>query len=182
MTNPTSIARALSEFTQKADKLILAAWLGGVRMQEGIQILKKANIPTFRTPEQAVRAFMTLVNYSRNLESLYETPRDIPLQFILDRGDFRSRFFDIIADKGAILSEATSKKLLDAYGIPVILTVPAATEDEAVLISEEMGFPVVLKISSPQITHKSDVGGIALNLDEAKMVRSAFKQIMAKTL
>ena len=139
MTNPTLIAKALSEFVHNGNKLLITAWLGGVRMQDGIRILNQAGIPTFRTPEQAVRAFMTLVNYSRNLECLYETPRDIPMEFVLDRIDFRSRFLDMISGEGEILSELISKKLLAAYGIPVTPTFSAEKEYEAARISKEMG-------------------------------------------
>ena len=180
MTNPTLTAKALSEVAQSSSKLILTAWLGGERMREGNRILTKAGVPTYRTPEQAVRAFMTLVNHARDLENLYETPKDIPVRFVVDRSDVQSRFLDIVSAAGPVLSESVCKELLDAYGIPVTRTVPADTEKEAVRMSEEIGFPVVLKIASPQITHKSDAGGVALDLDDAHMVRSAFRQITGR--
>jgi acetyltransferase len=180
MTNPTITAKALSEAAQPSSKLILTAWLGGERMREGNRILSKAGIPTYRTPEQAVRAFMMLVNHACDLENLYETPKDMPVRFVVDRNDSQSQFLDIVSTSGSILSEAVSKKLLDAYGIPVTNTIPAATEEEAVRISEELGFPVALKIASPQITHKTDVGGVALGLEDPGMVRSAYKQMSAR--
>ena len=166
MTNPLATAKSLSEFAQKSKKPILAAWLGGVRMREGNLLLTKAGVPTFRTPEHAVRAFMILVNYARNLENLYETPRDVPISFKVNRDKFRQVFYKTVSHKGPYLSETISKRLLDAYGISVTSTSLVATEEEAVQASTEMGFPVVLKISSPQITHKSDVGGVALGLKD----------------
>ncbi|MCI0495140.1 bifunctional acetate--CoA ligase family protein/GNAT family N-acetyltransferase [candidate division KSB1 bacterium] len=177
MTNPTATAERIGELAGKNDKPILAAWLGGQSMREGIRILNNLGIPTYSTPEQAVRAFMTMVAYARNLESLYETPKDIPVLFSLDRDQLRSEFNKIIEDKGELLAEDVSKKLLDAYGIPVTKPHFAQDETEAVRLAEKVGYPVVLKICSPDITHKSDVGGVALNLQNEAMVRNAYLRI-----
>jgi len=179
MTNPTTTAKAIGELAAGKRKPVLAAWLGGGTMRAGIQILVDAGVPTYRTPEQAIRAFMTLVAYARNLESLYETPKDIPVAFPLDRKELRSRFNALVADKGRILSEDDSKALLETYGISATRPRPAGTADEAVACAEEIGYPVVLKILSPDITHKTDVGGVVLDLKNEAMVRAAFAQIVA---
>jgi acetyltransferase len=178
MTNPTAIAKEISLLAAEAAKPILAAWLGGGSMRDGVRILNDAGIPTYTTPEQAVRAFMTLVSYSRNLQILYETPKDISVEFPVDRNEIRARFASALAGGPGTLAEDDSKALLEAYGIPATVPRRAATADEAVRLAEEIGYPVVLKILSPDITHKSDVGGVALDLEDAGEVRIAFFRMM----
>ena len=179
MTNPTATAKEIAELGGRGDKPILAAWLGGGSMREGRRILASAGIAAYDTPEEAVKAFMTLVAYARNLEALYETPRDIPVEFSLDRHQLRCRFASLLPPIGDLLSEATSKALLEAYGIPVARTLEAASDDEAVACAERIGFPVAVKLVSPDITHKSDVGGVALDLPDAGAVREAFARVTA---
>jgi acetyltransferase len=179
MTNPTATAKELGELAAGARKPILAAWLGGGRMREGAQILGRAGVPCYGTPEEAVQAFMTLVAYARNLEALYETPREIPVEFPLDRQDLRARFGTLVPDESDTLSETASKTVLGAYGIPVTLPVPAADAEAAVRTAAQLGYPVVLKLDSPDITHKSDVGGVALDLADEAAVRAAFARIVA---
>ena len=177
MTNPTTTAKALGELAATTSKPILATWMGGEQMHESNRVLNEAGVPTYMTPEQGVRAFMTLVEYSRNLETLYETPKDIPVEFPLDRKKLREQFDLLIAEKGNILSEDISKQLLESYGIPTTRPRPAATAEEAVKHADDIGYPVVLKILSPDITHKTDVGGVALDLRDAEMVREAFERV-----
>ncbi len=181
MTNPTTTAKAIGELSGTTSKPILAVWLGGERMQEGTRILNEAGVATYMTPEQGVRAFMTLVQYSRNLETLYQTPKDIPVQFPLDRKKLREQFDAFISREAAagIFSEEISKKLLESYGIPTTMPRPADTAEKAVKLAEEINYPVVLKILSPDITHKSDVGGVALDLRDAGMIRAAFARLTA---
>ena len=177
MTDPTATARAVSQVAAKARKPVLAAWMGGRVVSEGIQLLSEAGIPTYNTPEQAVRAFMHLVSYARNLETLHETPRDIPVEFTLDRQRLRGVFDTILTEGSDILSENVSKAFLEAYEIPVTKPQPARTADEAVQAARRCGYPVVLKVHSPQITHKTDVGGVVLNLPSDEAVRIAFEEM-----
>jgi acetyltransferase len=179
MTNPTSTARQLAELAGTSEKPILGAWLGGASMREGVRLLGAAGIPSFQTPEAAVGAFMTLVDYARNLETLYETPRDIPVTFPLARREVRERFLSFVPESGDILSERASKRLLAAYGIPTALPEEAHTEDEAAAVAERLGYPAVLKILSPDITHKTDVGGVALDLGDEAAIRAAYGRIVA---
>ncbi len=181
MTNPTAVAREVCAQAASTPKPVLAAWLGGASMREGTNLLNEAGIPTYQTPEQAVRAFMTLVSYARNLEILYETPKDVSVDLPVDRKDLRARFAGVLTGTEGALSEALSKELLSAYGIPVTSPFAAATADEAVRAAEAAGFPVVVKILSPDITHKTDAGGVALDLDGADAVRAAF-ETMLKTV
>ncbi|MGD0783433.1 MAG: CoA-binding protein, partial [Candidatus Aminicenantales bacterium] len=125
MTNPTAIAKEISALAASTPKPVLAAWLGAARMQEGLRILNESGIPTYTTPEQGVRAFMTLVGYARNLEILYETPKDMPIEFSIDRKASRDRFDALAAGTGDVLTEENSKALLEAYGIATARPVPA---------------------------------------------------------
>ncbi len=180
MTAPTATAEAISKLAANTTKAIMAGWLGGASMTEGMHIFNEAGISSFTTPEQAIRAFMTLSNYSQNQEVLYETPKEVPVSFEYDRLELRKKYLSEIFPKAKILNEDDSKMLVNDYGIDTTHPTPAATEEEAVAISEQKGYPVVLKIYSPDITHKSDVGGVALNIKDAEMVRATFRN-MVKT-
>jgi acetyltransferase len=177
MTDPTGTAEAVSAVASKSHKPVLAAWMGGHSVSKGLQILAQAGIPAYETPEKAVGAFMHLVSYARNLEILHETPREIPLSFSLDRTRVRSLFDTILTEGNDILSENISKSLLDAYEIPVTRPKPARSAAEAVDVARSMGYPVVMKIHSPQITHKTDVGGVKLNLASDEAVAESFTQM-----
>jgi len=178
MTNPTAIAKEISLLAPQTPKPILAAWLGGASMAEGVKLLNEAGIPTYDTPERGVRAFMTLVSYARNLETLYETPKDVPVEFSTDPEARRERVRAIFAAGGGLLTEDVSKSVLGAYGISVTRPVFARTAEEAAAAAEKMGFPVVLKIQSPDISHKTDVGGVALDLEDAGQVAAAFRRVI----
>ncbi|MDX2414068.1 MAG: acetate--CoA ligase family protein, partial [Bacteroidales bacterium] len=179
MTNIKAAARSIAELQKSNQKPILTSWLGGEQMQEGVRILIESKVANYQTPEQAVRAFMTLVEYSRNLKNLYETPRDIPLSFSLDRDSIRKRFHSSISQLDTILSEEISKQILHAYGIPVSLTQKASSEEEAIRISNDITYPVVFKILSPDITHKSDSGGVILNIANDAEAKNAYQKILS---
>jgi acetyltransferase len=180
MTAPTETAVAISQLASKTTKSIMAGWLGGASMREGIQVFNQAGISSFTAPEQAIRAFMTLSNYSENQAMLYETPKEVPVSFQYDRLELRKKYLKDIFPKAKILNEDDSKMLVNDYGINTTHPQPAATEDEAVAIARKKGYPVVMKIYSPDITHKSDVGGVALNIKDDEMVRATFRN-MVKT-
>lgn len=177
MTDSTGTARAVGEIARKHRKPVLAAWMGGHTVAEGMQVLNDFGIPSYTTPEKAVRAFMHLVSYARNLTLLHETPRDIPVSFSFDRQRLRGVFESLLTEGAEILTESVSKAFLEAYGIPVSKPFLARTADQAVEIAKRVGFPVVMKIHSPQITHKTDVGGVKLNLATESAVREAFEQM-----
>lgn len=181
MTDPTATAEAIAKMSVNTTKSIMAGWLGGVSMREGTQIFNNAGIASYGTPEQAIKAFMTLSNYSQNLKMLYETPKEVPVSFEYDRNELRKKYLEEVFPKAKILNEDDSKMLVNDYGIDTTHPTPAATEDEAVAVAEKKGYPVVLKIYSPDITHKSDVGGVALNIENEDMVRATFRN-MVKTV
>lgn len=177
MTLPTQTARRIAEVSTHTTKLIMTSWMGGPSMRKGREILSNAQIAEFATPEQAIQAYMTLMRYSQNLELLFETPKEIPVTFTYDRDAIRKKYVENIFPKNNILSENDSKNLLTDYGIEATHPKLANNENEAVLISLEKGFPVVLKIQSTDITHKSDVGGVFLNVDNEDLVRQAYRQL-----
>lgn len=176
MTDPSGIARAIGRAAQKAHKPVLAAWMGGASVHEGISHLNDVGIPTYTSPEHAIRAFMHLVAYGRNLEVLYETPRDIPINLSSTPLSDKKPQRDVFIDR-PLLSEIEAKQRLADYGIPVTMPGSATNAEEAAALADEIGYPVVLKVLSPQITHKTDVGGVVLNLRHRKDVREAFAQI-----
>jgi acetyltransferase len=178
MTDPTATAKALIEHARIEGKPVLASWMGGEEVAEGAAILREAGIPTFAYPDTACVLFNHLWRYADNLRSLYETPH---LPVAPERGEFREEVDAIIADVTAegrtLLTEYESKKVLAAYGIPITDTELALTPDEAVAAAAEIGYPVVAKLLSRTVTHKTDVGGVCLNLRDDDAVREAFERI-----
>ncbi|WP_319265859.1 GNAT family N-acetyltransferase [uncultured Draconibacterium sp.] len=178
MTNPTATAQAIADMSKNTTKSIMTSWLGGAAMHEGIQILNQNGISNYPAPEQAIRAFMTLSDYSENQQILYETPREVPVSFQYDRNELRQKYLTQVFPKAKVLNEDDSKMLVNDYGIDTTHPTPASTEDDAVKIAEAKGYPVVLKIYSPDIIHKSDVGGVALNIENEEMVRATFRNMI----
>jgi len=178
MTAPTETAKAIIDISGKTSKLIMAAWLGGSSMRDGINLFNSAGIPAYTTPEHAIDAFMILSKYSKNLSLLFETPKEIPVSFSYDREELRQKYLGEIFPKAEILSEDDSKLLINDYGIATTHPTMAKNEDEAVKIAGDKGYPVVLKIHSPDITHKSDSGGVALNIKNAEMLRVAYRTML----
>lgn len=177
MTNPTATALEITKLADHTVKPIMAAWLGGESMREGISIFNKHGLSTYDTPEGAIRAFMTLASYSKNLDALFETPKDFPVSFTLDRDKVRKEFVEKHFTKERILSEDVSKALLTAYGIPTTQPTVAKSAIEAADIANRIGYPVVMKIHSPDITHKSDMGGVILNIKDEDGVWNNFKNM-----
>jgi acetyltransferase len=179
MTDPTGTAEQLKPFAHIPGKPLLASWMGGLEIEAGQRILNEAGIPTYKYPDMAARVFYYMWRYSYNLRALYETPA-----LIVDQeGNAAKRAkADAIIQNArklnrTILTEHESKQLLAAYGIPTVDTRIARTEEEAVKLAEEIGYPVVLKLFSETITHKTDVGGVQLNLRNATAVRKAWNAI-----
>jgi acetyltransferase len=156
----------------------LASWSGGQDIAAGESILNKAGIPTFMYPDTAAEAFAYMWKFTDTLQALYETVR---LRHDSEAKLDREAASDIIQrarrSKRYLLTEAESKALLAAYGIPTVPTFIAKNPDEAVAKAEELGYPVVLKLHSETVTHKTDVGGVQLNLNGEQTVRSAFDAI-----
>jgi acetyltransferase len=180
MTDPTATAEALKDYAQSYDKPILASWSGGQDIAAGEAILNKAGIPTFMYPDTAAEAFAYMWKYTDNLQALYETvslsQEDISN---VDRNTASEIIQKARRSGRLLLTEVESKQLLEAYGIPTTPTLIAESADEAVTRAKELGYPVVVKLHSETITHKTDVGGVQLNLKDEKAVRAAFEDIKA---
>ena len=178
MTEPTDTARKLVEYAKNRRKPILASWMGGTAIAQGESILNEAGLPTFAYPDAAARLFNNMWQYSYNLRGLYETP-SLPddEEGIPDRETAQQLVDDVHAAGRSLFTEYESKRLLEAYGIPTVETHVATTEDEAVAHAEAIGYPVVVKLHSETITHKTDVGGVMLDLQNTDAVRVAFAQI-----
>jgi acetyltransferase len=178
MTDPTKTAQQLVPFAKATDKPVMASWMGGLDVEAGERILDEAGIATFPYPDSAARMFTELVRYSEDLASLYETPAFSPDGLSSpQRADAGALIRAARANGRTVLSEPESKDLLSAYGIPVVETRIAHTLEAAVEAADAMGYPVVLKLYSHTITHKTDVGGVRLDLANAALVRSAWAAI-----
>jgi len=178
MSEPTPTADRLKAYAQSTGKPVIASWMGGPEMAAGIDILHKAGIPTYPFPDTAAKIFCYMWRYSYNLRGLYETP---VLRESSDTGPDRARAEHIVQRARhagrTILTEVESKEILASYAIETVKTVVAISEDEAIEHASKIGYPVVLKLFSETITHKTDVGGVQLNLQDADGVRAAFQRI-----
>jgi acetyltransferase len=176
MTDPTAIAERLRPYAHGSGMPILASWMGGAGVATGEDILNRAGIPTFAYPDDAVRTFVQMWKYDYNLRGLYETPMLVEEPGAVS--DEARKLLDAVRAEGrTLLTEAEAKQVLKAYGIPVIETTIAVTADEAAGQADHSGYPVAVKLHSRTITHKTDVGGVKLNLGDAAAVREAFDQI-----
>jgi acetyltransferase len=158
---------------------MFVALLGDELVQGARQFFNKTDIPTFVTPEQAVRSFMFMYRYDYNLKLLQETPEAILKDFIPDTDKTKAIIETAIGENRRVLHLTEVKEILDAYGIPVVETIRATCEDDCVDIAEKIGYPVVLKIDSVTIFHKLEEGGVQLNLRDEKSVREACKFLHA---
>lgn len=187
MTSPTQTAKALRKIysrpaTYAYGKPVLASWMGGADVTSGESILNQANIPTFPYPDTAARVFQYMWRYQQRLQSLYETP-NLPSGF--DEHTLQhflaGELLEEVRQSGrTILTEFESKRILEAYDIPTVDTRLAVSADEAVAHAEKIGYPVVVKLNSETITHKSDVGGVRLDLANADEVRNAYRTMERK--
>lgn len=178
MTDATEIARGIVSVKNEKKKPILASFMGGDSVAQGKKILEKKGIPVFPYPERAVKSFIYLYEYSKNLESLYQTPSTIPHAFN-PRTEENQKIIKEVMRKGRhVLNNEETRKILENYNIPVSQSALARNEEEAVKIANKMGFPVAMKVASPDILHKTEVNGVELNIIDEKEVREAFSKIM----
>jgi acetyltransferase len=178
MTQAVETAARLRQLPKLDKKPILACWMGGSEVEGGERILREAGIPTFPYPDAAAQAFCALSRYSRNLDAFYETPAlRVSSTNTASAERARSSIAATYAAGRVLMTGVESKELLDAYEIPTVPTRVASTEDEAVRLAAAFAGPVVLKIFSLTITHKSDVGGVKLDLRDSEAVRQAYRAI-----
>ena len=181
MTDPAEIAEQLKPYATGSGKPLLASWMGGTSIAAAESILNSASIPTFPYPDTAARAFSYMWRYSDNLRTLYETPSLTEGPGLDDeaRKNVRKIIDNARSTGRTLLNEFESKQLLSQYGIPTVETRIARNEEEAIHQAREIGYPIVLKLFSETITHKTDVGGVKLNLADEDAVRGAYRAIQS---
>ncbi len=183
VSDAVGIANSIVEVVKSKSyqtKTIVTSFMGSKAVMEANNILNANNIPTYSTPEQAVKTYMTMHHYQRNVDLLYETPEEMPVDAAPPKRPVRVILKNAAMEDREILTEDEAKKVLKYYNFPVVRTEAANTVDEAVAYACQMGFPVVLKILSPQIVHKSDVGGVILNIKSETEVREAFELLIQR--
>lgn len=177
MTDPTGTAEKLRPYAASGTRPVLASWMGGAEVAAGEMILNQSGVPTFAYPDTATRMFNYMWQYSHNLRALYETP--MPDDDSVDGAlESAKELIEGVRRSGrTVLTEIESKQLLTVYGIPTVQTRVASSEDAAVESARAMGYPLVLKLFSETVTHKTDVGGVKLNLSSEEAVRKAYREI-----
>ncbi|MCD6484447.1 MAG: acetate--CoA ligase [Candidatus Odinarchaeota archaeon] len=176
MTEPMETAKVIIEARKKyPEKPIFAVYMGGRELEESVNFLKDNNVPTFIFPESAVRALKALVDYKKYLD---EPLSEVPNFDDIDKERVRRIIENVRKDNRVILLGHETAEIMDAYGIPSPLTKLATSEEEAVKFANKIGYPVVMKIVSPQILHKTDVGGVAVNVKTPEEVKKKFNEIM----
>lgn len=174
MTEIEKTAEAVVRVARSVDKPILGCFMGAANVGAGIKLLNAGGVPNYQVPERAAAALAAMWSYRQWLN----LPEDVPPQFDVDRERVREIFVGVRQSGRLSIGETESRAILEAYGIPIAKSELAATAEEAVRIAERFGYPVVLKIASPDILHKTDIGGVKINLNSAADVRDAFDLIV----
>jgi acetyltransferase len=179
-SDPAEIAEKIMDLykTNKYSKPYLTSFMGYEDVEKANQILTENGVPTYSTPEQAVATYMYMYQYKRNLELLYETPIELPVDSVPPKQPLLSIIRNALKEDRYTLTETESKKFLEYYNIPVVKTKVAKTADEAAISASQTGYPVAIKILSPQITHKTDAGGVKLDVNSETELRWAFDEII----
>ena len=178
MSDPGAVARVLAPQLGQSAKPVIASWLGGIDVEPGRETLNQAGLATFDTPERAVRAFMNLHRHARGIELLQQIPARLSSRIQVDRDEAGRLIEAGLTAFNGMLSEVEAKTVLQAYGIPTNPTTSAATVDEALTQAAAMGYPVAMKILSPDIIHKSDADGVLLDLATPQAVQDGFEQLL----
>jgi len=174
------VAQAVALAGKKAKRMVLTSWLGSEAAQKARAVFADAGVPTYETPEQAIRAFLYMVEFQKNQEMLIQTPDSLPSDFFPDTTGAREVCARVLAEGRSVLTPGEAKDVLTAYGIPVVETQSAASAREAVIAADELGYPVALKLKSPQISQPQEVGGVYLDLEGPDKVWEAAASILAR--
>ena len=180
MTDPEGVAKTIIELEKNADKPVVTCWMGEEQVTSARRLFIEAGIPTFRSPEPAVELFSHISAHYRNQKLLMQTPSSLSHLSPPSVESARLVIETALAERRKSLNEMESKALLAAFRIPIAQTVVARSATEAMVLAEELGLPVVMKIDSPSIIHKSDSGGVRLNLGSLAAVRTAYQEILAE--
>ena len=178
MTQPTEVAEAVIAASQNQTKPVFVCWMGQSQVDEARERFTAAGLPSFHTPETAVEAFHFLVRHRQTRQQLLQTPAPLGEWEPADVDGARLIVEGVLSEGRTVLSETESKALLRAFRIPTAPALVVRSPNEALVQAEAIGFPVAMKINSPDITHKSDVGGVKLNILNAQSVRSAYQELL----
>lgn len=174
------VAQAVALAARKAKRMALTAWMGAESALRARAVFADAGVPTYETPEQAVRAFLYMVEFQKNQEMLIQTPDSLPTDFFPDTATARDACARALSEGRSALTSAEAKDVLTAYGIPVVETRSVTSAREAVIAADELGYPVAVKLKSPQISQPQEVGGVVLDLDGPDKVWEAAASILAR--
>ena len=180
LAEPGELAKSIAEMARQASKPVLTTWMGGGEVREGREILLKNNIPTYDTPEEAVRTYLYMYRYERNLELLYETPSELPVDQAPAKNNLKALIRKASAHGRSVLTEEESLRFLVTYGIPTVKTYSVTTVEEAAATALQIGYPLVLKIISPDIIFKSDAGGVVLGITSDGELRAEYDRLVEK--
>jgi acetyltransferase len=174
------LASALSEVAGQHRKPVITVWMGGQKAERGRAVFLEHRIPSYNAPEDAVKTYLYMAKYARNLELLYETPEELSVDEAPPKHNLKALIRRIVRDGRTLLNEEESKRFLGNYGIPVTATLHADSLDEAMDATGKTGYPVVLKIVSPDITHKSDVGGVATCVSSNEVLTREYQALLER--
>jgi len=179
-TDPVTLANIIVDVAKRTDKPVLTCLMSeDERCREARKILQRSNIPSFATPEQAVSTFMYMYRYSQNLELLYQTPEELPHAQV-NKSPIKGIIRKAFCQRRTVLTLPESMRFLEAYAIPTVKTLVAQTVEEAGSLSSELGYPVVMKALSPQVSHKSKIEGVILNIWSPSETAAFFKDLSTK--
>jgi acetyltransferase len=179
MTRPTEVAQAVIESATKSPKLVMTSWMGGPQIHEARKLFRDAQVPCFTTVENAVDAFAYVTKYNRNQRLLLQVPARLAGGMQPpDRDGARLIIEGVLNEHRKVLTEPESIAVLTAFGVPVVRSGVARSANEALVTAETIGYPIAMKVLSHDITHKSDMGGVRLNIVSAQEVRNAYRQML----
>ncbi|HSB07793.1 MAG TPA: bifunctional acetate--CoA ligase family protein/GNAT family N-acetyltransferase [Thermodesulfobacteriota bacterium] len=178
---PKELATAITDLAKMSSKPIIAAWIGGKEAQEGREIFFENHIPTYETPEDAVKAYLCLYDYRRSLEFQYETPADLPVDQGPSKNNLKAFIRRVFREGRMVLNEEESNRFLATYGIPTVQSEISRDVGDAISIAKYIGYPVALKIMSPDIIYRMDVGGVVTGINSEDELRKEFEQLMERT-
>lgn len=175
--SPDDLARAVTEAAKKSSKPVIGVWMGGEDVRRARELLQHNRIPAYASPENAVKTYNYMYRYARNLQLLYETPEELSLYQSPSKNHLKAQIGRIVREGRSVLTEEESKGVLSNYGIPVIRTQVTKDVEEALEVARETGYPVVLKVLSPDITHKTDVGGVSTGIYNDGQLRERYESM-----
>ena len=179
-TSPMSLARELVKIAPTTSKPLVSVLMGGDEAAQAKQLLLDNRLPAYEFPEDAIKTYQYMYKYAHNLQMLYETPEDWPVDTAAPKNYLKMMVYNAIRENGLVLTEEDSKKLITAYRIRATVPLLARSAAEATSLASDMGLPVAMKIASKEISHKSDVGGVMLNLRTQDAVNKAFTEMVGR--